>query len=62
MIKMRARACIKCRMYVIVHTETSVNRDIIKKFEGMHIGHNLVTLDLDEVQGTYTNFEKPDGE
>lgn len=46
---------------MIIHAETSVNQKIIKRFENLHIGHNLVILDLDEVQGVYTNFEKTAG-
>ena len=57
MIIIRARACIKCKVYVIVHPNNPANQELIKTFEDNHIGHNLVTLDLDEVQGTYQDFE-----
>jgi len=54
---MRARACIKCRMYVVVHPSDPTNQKTIGLFEDNHVGHNLVTLDLDEIQDTYQNFE-----
>ncbi|MFX1257102.1 MAG: hypothetical protein ACFFAN_04540 [Promethearchaeota archaeon] len=56
---MRARACIKCREYVIVRPEDPTNQEIIKVFEGKHRGHTLITLDIDEVKGQYSNFENP---
>jgi len=46
-------------MYVVIHPNDPANQKLIKTFEGSHIGHNLVTLDLEEVQGTYQNFETP---
>jgi len=44
-------------MYVIIHPSDPENQKIIKTFGDIHVGHNLVTLDLDEVQGTYQNYE-----
>ena len=32
---------------------------LIRNFEGTHRGHTVVTLDLDEVKGSYQNFVKP---
>ena len=52
-----ARACIKCREYVIVEPNNPKNQISIKQFEENHRGHNLVTLDLDEVRNQYIEFE-----
>ncbi|MFX1393810.1 MAG: hypothetical protein ACFFAH_09575 [Promethearchaeota archaeon] len=53
---MRARACIKCREYVSIHPSDVKNQELIRVFEGKHRGHTLITLDLDEVKGSYSNF------
>ncbi len=57
MFKIRARACIKCREYVIIHPNNPENQNFIKLFEVNHKGHTLITLDLDEVKDQYKNFE-----
>ncbi len=54
---MRARACIRCKMYVIIQTTDPRNQELIKTFEKDHRGHNLVTLDLEEVKDSYENIE-----
>ena len=56
MLYIRARACIKCREYVIIHPDDPKNQEMIHIFEGKHRGHTLITLDLDEVKGQYTNY------
>lgn len=48
-----ARACIKCREYLIIEPNNPKNQRLIKNFEDLHRGHNLVTLDLGEVEGKY---------
>ena len=48
-----ARACIKCKEYVIVEPSNYKNQEVIKLFEGNHKGHTLITLDFDEVEGKY---------
>lgn len=57
MLRIRARACIKCREYIIIETNDPKNQEFIKRFEGNHRGHTLIALDLDEVKGQYKNFE-----
>ena len=52
-----ARACIKCREYLIIEPNDPKNQELIKIFEGNHKGHNLVTLDLDEVKEQYTEIK-----
>jgi len=53
----RARACIKCREYIIIHVDESKNMENIKVFDGKHRGHTLITLDLDEVKDTYSVYD-----
>ena len=50
---MRARACIRCKEYVLVHPEDPMNLGEIKEFEMMHEKHGLVTLDLEEIAQEY---------
>lgn len=54
---MRARACIKCREYVIIHTGNPVNQLDIKKFEKKHLSHTIMTVDLSEIKGIYSSFK-----
>ena len=53
MLITRARACIKCREYVIIEPNDPENQELIKIFEGNHRGHNLVALDINEVKEQY---------
>jgi len=57
-LKIRARACIKCREYVNIYPNDPENQNLIKIFETNHLGHTLITLDLDEVKDQYKNFER----
>jgi len=59
-LRIRARACIKCREYVIIHPNDPENQNLIKLFELNHKGHTLITLDLNEVKDQYKNFEDSD--
>jgi len=58
-VKIRARACIKCREYVIIEPNVPENQELIKIFEGNHKKHTLITLDIDEVKGQYKEFQRP---
>lgn len=53
-----ARACIKCRVFVIIEPNDAENQVTIKLFEEIHKGHNLVTLDLEEVINQYIELIK----
>lgn len=56
---MRARTCIKCREYVILHPSNPKSKELANKFEKEHQGHNLVTLQLEEIdKGKYSRFGK----
>ncbi|MHA1914684.1 MAG: hypothetical protein ACW986_00980 [Promethearchaeota archaeon] len=52
----RARACIKCREYIVIHPNNPINQVTIKKFERNHTAHTIVTVDLNEIKGTYSTF------
>ena len=57
----RARACIRCREYIVIHPDNPVNQIEIKKFERKHTGHTVVTVDLNEIRGVYTTFNNNAG-
>ncbi len=59
---MRARACIKCREYVVIHPNNPVNQLEIKKFEKIHLGHTIMTVDLSEIKGIYSSFKNHETE
>lgn len=56
------KACIKCREYAIIHAENSKNLEVLKLFEGKHRGHTVVTLDYNEVKGSFKNFQEEKSE
>jgi hypothetical protein len=57
-MKVRARACIRCKEYMRINPNDPLNQILIKKFEKMHIGHVLITIDVDEIKGIYTMANK----
>jgi len=50
---MRARACIKCKEYMIIQAENPLNRDKINDFERKHHKHTLITVNLEEIKDQY---------
>ena len=50
---MRARACIKCKEYMIIHANNPVNQNKIEYFERKHHLHTLITINLDEIKDQY---------
>ena len=50
---MRARACIKCKEYVIIHANNPLNQNIIENFERKHHLHTLITVNLEEIKDQY---------
>jgi hypothetical protein len=52
----------RCREYAIIHPENPANQEVIKLFEGKHRGHTVVTLDFNEVKGTFKNFQEKKAE
>ena len=52
----------KCREFAIIHAENSKNLEVLKLFEGKHRGHTVVTLDYNEVKGSFKNFQEEKSE
>jgi len=50
---MRARACIKCKEYVLIHPNNPLNQNEIDIFERKHHQHTLITVDLEEIKELY---------
>jgi hypothetical protein len=50
---MRARACIKCKEYVIIHPNNPLNQTYLNQFQLYHSNHTLVTVDLIEIREEY---------
>ena len=57
----RARACIKCREYIIIHPENPVNQVKIKSFERHHTSHTIITVDINEIKGSYSVYSNNGG-
>ena len=58
---MRARACLKCKEYVLIHPNNLVSQNLIKEFEIVHMRHNLMTVNLEEIKGQYKRYDLKDG-
>ena len=54
---MRARACIKCKEYVVIHPNNPLNQNKIDLFERKHHLHTLITVDLGEIKDQYQVFK-----
>ncbi|MBA7512671.1 hypothetical protein ES705_04679 [subsurface metagenome] len=54
---MRARACIRCKEYVIIHANNPQNQIKIELFERKHHLHTLITVDIDEIKDQYQVFK-----
>jgi len=50
---MRARACIKCKEYLVINPTNPINLNNVKLFEKEHRGHTLITVDLSEIKQIY---------
>ena len=50
---MRARACIKCKEYMIIHANNPLNQNKIDFFERKHHLHTLITVNLAEIKDQY---------
>ncbi len=50
---MRARACIKCKEYMVIHASNPLNQNKIEYFERKHHLHTLITVNLDEIKDQY---------
>jgi hypothetical protein len=56
-MSLRCRACIRCKEYIVIHAGNPINQVEIKKFEKAHLGHTVMTADLNEVKGAYSSFK-----
>lgn len=56
-MSVRCRACIKCREYLVIHPSNPINQIEIKRFEKVHLGHTIMTVDINEVKGAYSSFK-----
>nr|MDO8112255.1 hypothetical protein [Candidatus Sigynarchaeota archaeon] len=56
MVKIKVRACLRCKAYVVVK-EGYKNQQAIKIFEKDHTGHNMGTLDYNEVKDKASGYE-----
>ena len=54
---MRARACIRCKEYVVIHANNPQNQNKIDRFERKHHLHTLITVDIDEIKDQYQIFK-----
>ncbi len=50
---LRARVCIKCQVYIIIHPHNPKNIFDIKKFETIHKKHTLITMASNEIKENY---------
>jgi hypothetical protein len=50
---MRARACIKCKEYMVIHANNPLNQNKMEFFERKHHLHTLITVNLDEIKDQY---------
>ena len=52
----RARACIKCKEYIVIHPNNPLNQAKISTFEKIHHQHTLITVKLDEIRDVYQSI------
>ncbi|MBY9021480.1 MAG: hypothetical protein KGD67_10495 [Candidatus Lokiarchaeota archaeon] len=50
---MRARACIKCKEYMVIHANNPLNQNKMEFFERKHHLHTLITVNLEEIKDQY---------
>lgn len=54
---MRAKACVRCKEYAVIHTDNPISQQNIKKFEKIHLGHSVLTIDYFEIKDQYKRFD-----
>jgi len=54
---MRARACIRCKEYVVIHPNNPLNQNKVNLFERKHHLHTLITVNIDEIKDQYQAFK-----
>jgi len=58
--EIRVRACVRCKKYIIINPNDPTNQIQIKSFERIHIGHTLITVELNEIKKFYEKTQKLD--
>ena len=53
---MRARTCINCKSYMIIHPDSLTNQKKLNRFEALHANHALVSVDYFELKDDYKRF------
>jgi len=59
-LKIIAKACIKCQEFIMIHPNNLVSQQIEKEFEIKHSQHTMVCMDLDEIKGIYHKYGTAD--
>ena len=54
---MRAKACIKCKEYVLLHPDDPLSQNKENMFAKNHHHHTLITVSLEEINDTYKPFK-----
>ena len=54
---MRARACIRCKEYIVIHPNNPLNQNKVNLFERKHHLHTLITVNIDEIKDQYQAFK-----
>ncbi len=53
----KVRACLKCKHFVVIKDGSFKNQQAVKLFEREHQGHNMGTLDYNEVKDKASGYE-----
>jgi hypothetical protein len=53
----KVRACLKCKHFVVLKEGSFNNQQAVKLFEREHQGHNMGTLDYNEVKDKASGYE-----
>lgn len=56
MVKIRVRACLRCKTHIPIQPDDFSNQRIEKYFELQHKGHTLVIADFDDIKNMYKNY------
>ena len=51
----KVRACIRCKKYIVIHTNNLANQKDETQFNSNHKGHIVTTLEKSELDDTYKN-------
>jgi hypothetical protein len=53
----KVRVCLKCKHFVVIKDGSFKNQQAVKLFERDHQGHNMGTLDYNEVSNKASGYE-----